>query len=542
MLSEWQIIRDNTALERDRFETSACELERTQSELLLDILTRNAKTTYGRNYAFEEIKSTSDYQEKVPVVDYDDLEHDIDAQSRGENTLCSDSVVFYEKTGGSTSGQKKLPYTPSALQALQRAVDPWLFDLAQNRPAATLGRSYWSISPVGRTSDNTPDGTPVGAPSDLAFLTPTIQQAFANLMSVPAQVSQLQDISEWRYHTLFGLIADENLSLISLWNPSFLTLLIDGLPDLTERLYHDLTCGDSDSTLDVDFSAAIKNRCDTRSMLLRTQSALSNGVIDTSKLWPNLDTISCWTHGSASHTLLALQHQFPNTYIQPKGLLSTEAVVSIPLEGCIAPVLAVNSAFFEFKDHSGAIRFAHQLEIDKTYEVIVTTFGGLYRYALGDMVTVKGFYRELPCLEFIGRHGVLSDLCGEKINDAFVATCLQIVPGFSLLVANPPESPPGYRLLVDADQIDGSSVTSLCEDVEASLQRNPQYAYARHLEQLEPLTVIRILSPEKHYQSFRASQGQLIGDIKPAALCVDLELAHHLGSLVATNERSQLSR
>jgi len=92
---------------------------------------------------------------------------------------------------------------------------------------------------------------------------------------------------------------------------------------------------------------------------------------------------------------------FPHTYIQPKGLLATEAVVSFPVEGCPAPVLAPSSAFFEFIDIEGNIQLAHQLEAEQSYEVVVTTYGGLYRYALGDVVTVRGYFQQLPCLEFM---------------------------------------------------------------------------------------------------------------------------------------------
>ena len=64
--------------------------------------------------------------------------------------------------------------------------------------------------------------------------------------------------------------------------------------------------------------------------------------------------------------------------LQGKGLIATEAFVSLPLLPDCDPVLAVNSHFFEFNDtETGDIRLAHEVEEGKVYSVIVTTGGGL---------------------------------------------------------------------------------------------------------------------------------------------------------------------
>jgi fumarylacetoacetase len=47
-------------------------------------------------------------------------------------------------------------------------------------------------------------------------------------------------------------------------------------------------------------------------------------------LWPVLKVISCWGDGPAELACAELQRRFPRTLVQPKGLLATEAFVTIP--------------------------------------------------------------------------------------------------------------------------------------------------------------------------------------------------------------------
>ena len=119
----------------------------------------------------------------------------------------------------------------------------------------------------------------------------------------------------------------------------------------------------------------------------------------------------------------------PHVEFQPKGLLSTEAFVSLPLVGRAGAALAIRSHFFEFEEldsstptalGAGRFRLAHQVENGERYRVVVTTAGGLYRYHLYDEVTVTGFINQCPLLRFVGKSDRVSDLVGEKLNEPHV--------------------------------------------------------------------------------------------------------------------------
>ena len=88
--------------------------------------------------------------------------------------------------------------------------------------------------------------------------------------------------------------------------------------------------------------------------------------------------------------------------LQGKGLLSTEAVITVPSD-CGDPQLSADSNFYEFRRDNGQIYLADELLSGETYSVIVTTNSGLYRYQTDDLVLCTGHTPEgLPQLRFAG--------------------------------------------------------------------------------------------------------------------------------------------
>lgn len=504
MIGAWQAIAKATDAEYRKFLTACRSAEQTQFDCLMDILKTNASSKFGRRHDFKSIRSIEAYRKRIPVCTYESLSNEMGAQTRGEPQLCAEPVQFFEETGGSSGGAKLVPYTNGALLAIQRAIEPWLADLIQHRPGITRGASYWSVSPVPSVERKTSDGTPIGSSSELAFLREDLQPAFAETLTLPHAAMAARSIDEWRLHTLSSLVMQENLRLISIWSPAFLTTLMTALV--------------------VQKQALLALVCDAAAT--RLSAAVGDGQLDTQALWPNLDTISCWTHGPAASQARDLARLFPQAVQQPKGLLATEGVVSIPLFAADMPVLAVRSGFFEFQNDQDRFLLAHELKTGHSYRVIMTTYSGFYRYDLGDTVVAHGRFRDVPTLEFIGRQGIVSDLCGEKLTDAFVSRCLAGITGFATVA---PRNR-GYCLYIDSSAYGEEAMTGLASDIEKRLAANPQYAYARRIGQLDPLKVIAVERPADKVLQRNAALGQRLGNIKPAALSLDSELHQRLGA------------
>jgi hypothetical protein len=151
--------------------------------------------------------------------------------------------------------------------------------------------------------------------------------------------------------------------------------------------------------------------------------------------------------------------------------------------------------------------------------VLITTGGGLVRYDLGDQVKVVA----PGAIEFVGRRGQVSDLCGEKLNEVFVGGIIEQVAeriglgGFAMLA---PEwgSPPRYLLFAKSTRV-GEAASS----IEAALRESFHYDYCRRLGQLDPVEGIRVSGPETDYLRGCEALGQRVGDVKPTYLRRELD-------------------
>ena len=181
--------------------------------------------------------------------------------------------------------------------------------------------------------------------------------------------------------------------------------------------------------------------------------------------------------------------------IQGKGLLATEGVVTVPWGLGGRFVCAVRSHFLEFleQDSSRAKR-CWEVEPGKTYSVVITTAGGLWRYRLGDLVRLSaGRQDTVPRVR--AREGGVSDICGEKLtladaeaalDQASAATGLRFP--FAVLVPERQGMEAGYDLLVQPPPATSlPRLGTYANAVDAALQANFHYLHARRLRQLRPV-------------------------------------------------------
>jgi len=454
-------------------------------------------------YGFCHIRNPADFQMHVPVVTYEELTPWIERIAQGEQSiLTAEPVVAFEETGGSIGGRKLIPYTIGGLAAFRCGLLPWLDDLFFHCNEIASGAFYWAISPACRTPSTTPGGVPIGLPNDAAYLGPEIGAAIIARLAVPPEAGTIADFDSWRDYTMRHLLACENLSMISVWSPTFLTELLEYAKQHRDKL------------------AAAISESGNSARARHVASVLSQPSPDYAALWPQLRLISCWDHASARPVARRLRQQFPTVHVQGKGLLATEGLVTIPLTGYAFPVLALESAFFEFVDDNGRIWFADDMQENELYRLLMTTHSGLYRYDIGDMVAVRGFAGRTPMLEFVGRSNAASDLCGEKLTDSFVTRQLVLLDqNFAMLAPAIDSRPRGYVLLLDADAVSSEESKVLALRLDALLYDNPQYAYARRLGQLTAVTPVRCRTPAANWLEHRArSKGVRLGDVKLPSL------------------------
>lgn len=388
--------------------------------------------------------SISEFREKYPLTD--------------EPSEPAEAVLGRLPTSGTTAPTKWIPYTASLYREFQKGIAPWIVDLFMHYPRILTGRSYWAISPVAAA------GTSFG--DDTEYLGGA-RRWVKSTLAVPMAVRRTRDIGEWRRATLKHLRACRDLTFISIWHPSFLTLLLEEIDD-------------------------------------------------PARLWPGLQVISCWADAAAERPAEELKRMFPRATVQPKGLIATEGFVSLPLWNRSGAALALRSHFFEFLDECGNARLAHELAAGSEYLVILTTGGGLRRYRLHDRVRITGFENECPLLRFIGKENHVSDRFGEKVNEHQVRSALTGLRAEFTLVACEDRA---YTLFVQANSAGDGELLEYGERLEQSLMKNVHYRYCRSLGQLEAVRTFRITGGgAPAYLAACTERGQVLGGAKPVWL------------------------
>jgi hypothetical protein len=348
-------------------------------------------------------------------------------------------------------------------------------------------------------------GVPVGLASEGAYLGADLAPAFMSVLAVPPSVAGLADIDAWRFATLAHLLACRDLTIVSVWSPTFLIGLLDALPALADPLVRAIRDGTHGVAAD-----PVRAR--------EVEGALARDPIDTARLWPRLDTVSAWADGASRPYARRLAEMLPHAVLQPKGLLATEGAVTTPVSAAW-PVPALTSTVLELIDAAGRAHLCDELREGACYRVVITTPGGLYRYDLGDTVRCRGHDGLLPLLEFVGRD-VASDLVGEKLSEAFVSEALGAFEGAACLAPRA-AAQPFYELLVEPHP---GRAPPAAAAVDERLCANPQYAYARRIGQLGPLVVRPVERLLDRHARAELVRGRRLADIKPPVLVAEPRL------------------
>ncbi len=441
-----------------------------QQAVLQRILSNHADCGYGIEHDLCAGMTIKDFQSTLPIVRYVDLERWIERMKAGESDMLHRGrPSAFERSSGSTSGAKWIPFNDDLRHEFQEAVRAWMGDLCQRHPALTGGRAWWVVSPLAEPGAVTSGGIPVGLVSDDEYLG-RCEKRLASWLRItnPANDNWQQGLER----TAEQLVKARDLRLISVWNPSYLLLLWE---IIVQR---------------------------------------SGGTADPREVWPHLTIISAWADAGAATDAAKVRAIFPHATFQPKGLLATEGVITLPWrDDSLAGVPALHSHFFEFIEWpDGRCRLVHELEQGRSYEVLLTTGGGLWRYRLGDVVTMDGMAGNTPRLRFEGRADGVCDLRGEKLNPLFVARIFaDVARGFSLLA---PGAEAQHYVWFTQD-------VDLSPDlIDARLRENPYYHHAREIGQLSKVRKFLISdpSPQTIYLDRCRELGQRGGTVKVTAL------------------------
>jgi len=464
-----------------RFERTVRDPEKAQLDFLKSLLRREAKTAFGREHGFAEIKTRDDYRKRVPIRDYETFRPWVDRLTEGEESvLTMESPWMFATTSGTTDQPKLIPVNDAWKNATTDLMSLWIARAQRDHPGILKHQILTMVSPA--IEGYAACGLPIGSVSGVTRrkMPWLLRRSYCN----PYRVMEILDYDA-RYKVAIRMGYANQVSLIATPNPSTLLRLAETGAAHAEqiiRAIHDGTlgfdlCGDNTPHREQQqaIAASLESRLKPRPRQAKVLEALleEHGVLRPRDVWSRLSMLGCWLGGSAGIQSAKLREWYGEVPMRDIGFRATEGTITLPIEdNTPAGVPCLSNGFYEFigeddiEQECPPTLLAHELEQGRRYYILLTTAAGLYRYDINDIVEVQGEYRGCPMFAFARKGRDMANITGEKIhvNQVLLAaeramttsglnwTQVQMIPDvessrYDLLVE--PSSPePGDRALL----------------------------------------------------------------------------------------------
>ncbi len=386
----------------------AREISQTQQQTLLNILDRSKDSEFGRKHGFSQITSYKEYRETVPVGEYADFKPYIDRMYDGEaDVLFCEPVVSFVFTSGTTGDAKMFPESKSGNTVKSLISSMRSRELARMlKGRRTENCKIFTITNTSNFGKNKA-GVPTGSASGLA-----LAQAgrVSEKLAVPIEFSRLGKLSTdvQNYCFAFYALSEKRVEELVCNNLAHFVNVFDIINNMAEKLLYDIELGTLSVKMDEDDKRVLLQKikpAPSRAEELR-KIYTANGRLDVVDFWPNFCCVGCWLSSSVGRIAKEYKGLFPqDTIFIHWGYGASESKVDVPVDVDSPngiPVLF--GTFYEFRDvSSGEIFLADQIKENKLYELIITSYSGLYRYALHDLVKLYKGKDGLLRIEFISK-------------------------------------------------------------------------------------------------------------------------------------------
>ncbi|CAO2205130.1 unnamed protein product [Urochloa humidicola] len=533
-----------------------------QRETLRRILAENAAAEYLRSLGLAGRTDPESFRACVPLATHEDLEPYISRIADGGDTsgvLTAKPVTAISLSSGTTQGKRKyLPFNDDLFKLTMHVYRTSFAFRNKAFPISDGGKSLQFV--YGSRRLTTKGGLTATTATTNLYLTEGYKAAVRDIQlpsCSPDEVVFGPDFGESLYcHLLCGLVFSGEVRAVFAMFGHNLALALETLERVWEELCDDIRRG-APSPARVT-SPAVRRA--VSALLAAPDPALAGavaracaaalrrgwrGVIPA--LWPGARYVHTIVTGSMEHYVRKLRHYAGGLplvamdYGASEGMVGANVEPELPPESATFAVLP-NIAYFEFIplknsfDGGGAActpdaSYAEpepvsltEVTVGEHYEVVMTTFAGLYRYRLGDVVKVAGFYNSTPKLKFVCRGILTLSINVDKNNEQDVQ--LAVDRAAKILAAERLEvieytsyadvsSDPGHYIVfweLSAEAKDDGVLQSCCDELDRSFV-DAGYVSSRKKNAIGPLE-LRVLQPGtfqkvlEHYLSLGAPVNQ----------------------------------
>ena len=405
-----------------------------QENTLREILEISKDTEYGREHHFADILQAKNldelhrlYQQNVPANDYEDLRPFVERHKNGEpNVLFPGKPDLYATTSGTTKEPKWVPITHRYLKDVYGKMNlAWLFTLIRNRPKVFAGKL---VSIVGKVIEGyAPDGTICGSIS--GFAQRDCPQWMKDLSPYPFTIYEIEDYTA-RYYSIMRFGIEHNTTLIITANPSTIVEMQNNVNEYFDKYVEDIEKGTLNAEMNVperireSFKPFMKPNPE-RAAELRTLKA-KYGTVLPKHYWPDFQLLTTWKCGNTKVYLDKFKDSFPEQmFHQEFSYYSTECRFGLVIDDTNNTVLCPHMHYYEFvpeddidkPDSEKRFLQMDELVTGKRYVTYVTTYAGLYRYNMNDLVEVGPRYWDTPSIFLVQKVNGIVTMTGEKLHE-----------------------------------------------------------------------------------------------------------------------------
>uniref|UniRef100_A0A1J3I750 4-substituted benzoates-glutamate ligase GH3.12 n=4 Tax=Noccaea caerulescens TaxID=107243 RepID=A0A1J3I750_NOCCA len=394
-----------------------------QDDMLEEILRVNANTEYLQRF----LHGSSDkklFQKNVPMVSYEDVKPYIERVANGEpsHVISGEPITYFSLSSGTSGGKQKLFPTNNKyfenlgfIQALCSAIISKYIDGIKEGKVI----KFMNTRPL----STTPSGLHV-APALTGFLkSDCFKNRPSKCYTSPDEVILCVDDKQSMFcHLLCGLVQRATVVSMAALFASTLVQAIRFLETHWKELcanirsghvsdwITDLTCRESVSAIlggtNLELADLIEHEC--------SQSSWEGIII---RLWPNIKFIESISTGQMSQYIPVLEFYSNKLPLISPFYGASEAMFGVNVDPLCNPqdvsyTFIPTMSYFEFVrvdegNIDDEIVDLVDVKLGCSYEVLVTNHVGLYRYRMGDILEVTGFYNSAPQFRFVRRKNVV---------------------------------------------------------------------------------------------------------------------------------------
>ncbi|CAL9204922.1 unnamed protein product [Musa hybrid cultivar] len=415
--------------------------DKVQEQVLAEILTQNAETEYLQRYKLGGETDRAAFKSKIPMVTYEDLQLEIRRIANGDRSaiLSAHPISEFLTSSGTSAGERKL--MPTIQEEMDRK--QLLYSLlmpVMNLYVAGLDKGKGLYFLFVKSESKTAGGLPARPVLTSYYKSHHFRaRPFDpyNVYTSPTAAVLCADAFQSMYaQMLCGLLDRLDVLRVGAVFASGLLRAIRFLQLHWKQLAHDIASGTLSSKIT---DSAIR---DAVAQVLKPDPALSEfiasecspgdwaGII--TRIWPNTKYLDVIVTGAMAQYIPTLEYYSGGLPMACTMYASSECYFGLNLRPMCKPsdvsyTIMPNMAYFEFLPLDSAAANADAppqladlagVEVGKEYELVITTYAGLYRYRVGDILLVTGFHNAAPQFRFVRRKNVLLSIESDKTDEA----------------------------------------------------------------------------------------------------------------------------